>query len=353
MFRMKTFDALTREASDVLGIEEKRQGGNGGGGAYLTDNIIAIRLLLAEIKATTRKGEDAIKDFSVLSNEIASAMNSGDAAQQQFREVWQWRVRWALINTTVRGGYVNSGVKQLLQTHQDLSTLGEKQLASPSADVLSMLRIEEAKVVVLCRISRALLQVGALKAAIGYCDIAAERVGKLTSEYGEGSEESVSIIANLSMHTTFARALALFGINDFGEAMALFETIIQDSGNSLTAPSVANPHHTAVDGLWTLPSMFEGLVHVEESLLAAAVNNYAVCALHQKKVHDSIIQLEKLIARDPARFMIDPVVFNLCTLYDLSCSPELSVGKKKMMQRVAAHYNVHEPLLNTKSYRLS
>ena len=94
-------------------------------------------------------------------------------------------------------------------------------------------------------------------------------------------------------------------------------------------------------------------MHSEESLVSMSVNNYSVCALYTKRVRESIDSLERLIQRDPARYMIDPVVFNLCTLYDLSCGPEMSGRKKLAMQRVAAQYNIHEPLLNVKSFRLT
>lgn len=48
--------------------------------------------------------------------------------------------------------------------------------------------------------------------------------------------------------------------------------------------------------------------------------------------------LEDLIRRDPMLYMLDVVVFNLCTLYDLSFDPTASATKKRMLQGVAQRY---------------
>ena len=127
--------------------------------------------------------------------------------------------------------------------------------------------------------------------------------------------------------------------------MSLFEAIItSEAGCTDTRGEFASGGFRSV---------YESLLCTEESLLSAAVNNYAVCALHLKQVDKSVSKLEDLIARNPTRHIIDPVVFNLCTLYDLSCTPELSKNKKKVLQRIASYANLHEPLLNFKSFRLS
>jgi tetratricopeptide (TPR) repeat protein len=244
-------------------------------------------------------------------------------------------------------------MKLLLECHEELGELKQRE-AGTDNPALSVLRIEEAQLVVLCRLSRTLLQSGALKAGIGYCDMIVERLGML-SKY-EQTEGGAPILARMTAQMNFARAVALFGISNFEEAMSLFESIIQaggqdqEVGGAEGASLRASPSRSSNQ---EFPSLLEGLIHAEESLVSMSVNNYAVCALYVKRVRESIDTLERLVQRDPARFLIDPVVFNLCTLYDLSCSPELSVRKKKMLQRVAATFNIHEPLLNAKSFRLT
>ena len=61
--------------------------------------------------------------------------------------------------------------------------------------------------------------------------------------------------------------------------------------------------------------------------------------------------MEELIQDDPTQNLIDPVVFNLCTMYDLSCSPDVSIEKKKALQEVATHYHIDD--LHWKSFRLN
>jgi hypothetical protein len=112
------------------------------------------------------------------------------------------------------------------------------------------------------------------------------------------------------------------------------------SGDSAIAAALSQHHHTVEtsDG---------------GTLLATAVNNLAICSLYVKQIRHAISRLEQLILTDPARYLIDPVVFNLCTLYDLSYAPDMSATKKKLMQRVASEYHMDDPILHWRSFRLS
>ena len=87
-----------------------------------------------------------------------------------------------------------------------------------------------------------------------------------------------------------------------------------------------------------------------DSLLAVAVNNYAVCSIFLKKIKIALLKLETIVQDNPAQNLVDPIVFNLCTIYDLSFSPEVSLNKKKAVQRIASFYSVEE--VNWRSFRL-
>ena len=91
----------------------------------------------------------------------------------------------------------------------------------------------------------------------------------------------------------------------------------------------------------------------QNSPIAIAVNNYCICQLYLKQVKEAISTLERLILENPAEHMVDPVVFNLCTLYDLSCSPDVSTVKKKVLQQVASHFHIEEQRLYWQSFRLN
>ena len=85
--------------------------------------------------------------------------------------------------------------------------------------------MEEAKIVVLSRLSRTLLQVGALQAAIGYCDMAVSQLSIMTTAFSSDASAAAAL-EQANMQVNLTRALALFGINEYAEDMALFEAII-------------------------------------------------------------------------------------------------------------------------------
>lgn len=62
--------------------------------------------------------------------------------------------------------------------------------------------------------------------------------------------------------------------------------------------------------------------------------------------------LESLIQEDPARYLNDALVFNICTLYDLTCAPDIGTIKKKVLHGISIMFHVKEPIINWKSFRL-
>lgn len=88
----------------------------------------------------------------------------------------------------------------------------------------------------------------------------------------------------------------------------------------------------------------------EDTLQPIAVNNYAICALYLKRLPDAISTLEQLVRENPPRNMVDAVVFNLCTMYDLSNEPQVALGKKRVLQQVASRYHLEDVLWQ--SFRL-
>lgn len=115
-------------------------------------------------------------------------------------------------------------------------------------------------------------------------------------------------------------------------------------------PVSSNADNT-VDGIDF--SYLSTVVITEESLLPAAISNYAICALNLRNIKESVLKLEVLIQQDPAKYLNDAIVFNLCTLYDLTSSPDLGTNKKKVLHNISQLYHVGEPIINWKSFRLS
>ena len=152
----------------------------------------------------------------------------------------------------------------------------------------------------------------------------------------------------------------------YEKAMTIFSKIIdgekktqapRGSGSDVQSIFDAGP----IDGpslFWkdedtALNFTFDSVMTLEESVLSAAVNNYSICALYLRRVKEAISRLEELIKDDPVCSLIDPIVFNLCTLYDLSCSADISVMRKLVLQKLSVRYHVDDPMLHWRSFRLN
>jgi hypothetical protein len=135
----------------------------------------------------------------------------------------------------------------------------------------------------------------------------------------------------------------------FGSSGGIGVSTTASSSSGQTAPMKG--HDWELGGLIEFhPFVYADL---QGSLLAVAVNNYSVCALFLRQAKLAISSLETLIQEDPPRNMVDPVVFNLCTLYEISSAPDLSTAKKRVLLRIATLFHLTDPLLNANSFRLN
>ena len=158
----------------------------------------------------------------------------------------------------------------------------------------------------------------------------------------------------------------VIAVIQYEKAMTIFSKIIdgekkaqapRGSGSDVQSIFDAGP----IDGpslFWkdedtALNFAFDSVMTLEESVLSAAVNNYSICALYLRRVKEAISRLEELIKDDPVCSLIDPIVFNLCTLYDLSCSADVSVMRKLVLQKLSVRYHVDDPMLHWRSFRLN
>lgn len=166
---------------------------------------------------------------------------------------------------------------------------------------------------------------------------------------------SVQLFPNPHGHSTL---LLVQGLLQFAEE--LYETAAETFSHLLDAERMREAHSSR--GFLLLPK--EGADFTrgcasrlaltesrDESLLSAGVNNLCLCLLHLKQNHTAIARLEALIGENPPRFMSEAVVFNLCTMYDLSYSPDASQQKKKVLQKVATRFGLVDPVLHWRSFR--
>lgn len=395
LYKLKMFDVLSNEASKILTSEEKIYytkmkdlgrsdninssssssivGSKGvgtsagaddasvGGTSSSEDIIFSMRLLLADIKAMTGQGEEALQQLYALKDHLTQTSSSiaSSSRTPTNHQWWLWRTRNAIVSAAIRQRQWRAAIGEITSMCEDT----RRQACSNKPTVArSLLRAE---IVLQCRLARILLQIGAMKASISACDVAASLLNALGGTGGGGGLSEVDTVndkmdqqqhEDMTNYFELTRGLVLFGRDKYEEAMNVFSALIdKEQMKQVTAtmePSIALlPPSTPSQNGYYHP--LASVVEMEDTLLPAVINNYAICALYLRKVAAAISKLEGLILDDPVRYMVDPVVFNLCTLYDLSFAPAMSTLKKKVLQNVALAYHVGDPVLHWRSFRLT
>jgi tetratricopeptide (TPR) repeat protein len=76
------------------------------------------------------------------------------------------------------------------------------------------------------------------------------------------------------------------------------------------------------------------------ALYVECVNNLALTAVYTCRLQDAVTVLENLVRDDPAVFLTNRVVSNLCTLYELGGDAAVASRQKKVLQCVASRYGL-------------
>jgi hypothetical protein len=97
--------------------------------------------------------------------------------------------------------------------------------------------------------------------------------------------------------------------------------------------------------------LYTCICQLEDPIFPSAANNYAVCAMHLGQVKTAVALLESIVQQNPFEHLVDPIVFNLCTMYDISYSANVSEVKKKCLRAVADRYCIKDTELSAKSFR--
>lgn len=105
-----------------------------------------------------------------------------------------------------------------------------------------------------------------------------------------------------------------------------------------------NPRARADGWLWATLDQGAGL-------LDSALNNLSLAMVYSCDVMRGVETLEGLIRKDPRLYMLDVVIFNLCTLYDLSFDAVASAKKKRTLQAVAQRFRLED--IDASSFRMS
>lgn len=160
LFRLKMFDELAHEVGVALQAEEILvEGDDSSKNITLNrglERVIALHLLLIEIKAMTGRGDEALSQLYGLQRWLLTC-SSTEPVQQW----WKWRIVWAIVNNLVKQ-------RQWRQAIRELKALLESVHKSRFADLPAMAKGEilSAEVIITCRISRIFVQVGYVREII-------------------------------------------------------------------------------------------------------------------------------------------------------------------------------------------
>lgn len=338
LFRTKMFDDLQSELSREIDSFQ---------GRHLAekefDCLFSYRLLLLEVRILSGNAGSVVEDLLAVQGELVELEHGqchGDESRKRswHASYWRWATSLQLVNSFLRLRQWRRALLELRSIQRGLADESSAQHEEEKTDFCY------ARVALSIRLVRLLLQIGDKKSA--------------NAEY----ESAVKAVANhpaLTADPFLQQSLLLVqGLLQFAEE--LYETAAETFSHLLDAERMREAHSSR--GFLLLPK--EGADFTrgcasrlaltesrDESLLSAGVNNLCLCLLHLKQNHTAIARLEALIGENPPRFMSDAVVFNLCTMYDLSYSPDASQQKKKVLQKVATRFGLVDPVLHWRSFR--
>ena len=343
LFRIKAFDELTTMATELLMIEQKKVDSSAmisSPGTNPNPTMYAMRLLLAEVKTMTGQGEESFQLLYMFRDELQQQLAIHDSSTQVIAQEihvlqwWVWRVCNSIINAAIRQRLWRIAVSELTmmlqnvrETYASISTVNN---ASSTATALQK-SFHRAEVVLMCRLSRILLQIGATKSSTLFYEQAKAihhtHLDPLaTTIASQGNQGSSSSTEDVALQLDITQALLLFGADNYEEALEIFNTVIDKERTqqiTSSSPSSSSSSSSSASSIFDLSAMdlsatssyqgnnrtrgFDGAITLEESVLAAAVNNSSICALYLRRIPEAIGRLEGLILEDPVRHMTDPV----------------------------------------------
>lgn len=148
LYRMKQYDELTTEATGILTEEEKRIHLEGGNANFNYNIIVAMRLLLNDIKLMTGRSEEAIEQLNAMKKWLEGVEQSAVVS------FWLWQVKSHLVNGYIRVRNWKEATVLLNQMINDLETL---KMGCTSDNDKS--KLTKAQILLLTRLARLLFQV--------------------------------------------------------------------------------------------------------------------------------------------------------------------------------------------------
>ena len=368
MFRLKMFDDLTPEITKLM-VHLSYLEDEDGREIPATPDHFALRIGLIMIDAETQftigHGSEALGKLLIqrltLKNCSNNKENEKAAVSNATRRVWNMKLTLSIINMLIRQREWTNAINEMKSLLEEIRNDKKSLDGNDRIDATSNYEI-----LLSCKITRVLIHMGDIHTGEQYLEMAKKAFnskGKSSSP-SSLSMNSSSNDSTIEDYLVLTGGILLQGKDQYESAMKLFSSVIdsqvarngnitigdEDLSQLLNSSLSTEDNASDAGNGYVLQFMTEGLFD-GTALLAAAVNNYAVCCVFLKKIDVAMKKLENIMQDNPSQNMTDALVFNLCTIYDLSYSPEISANKKKMIQQIAGMYRVEE--INWRSFRLA
>lgn len=164
LFRLKMFDDLSFEATNLLSAERAKilLDGDLDEAMRSSNNINAMRLLISEVKTMTGNGEDAFQEMYQFRDELQKLSTLDISSSAVSLSVWwTWRVTSSIINAAIRQRLWRMALAELLGLLTSLRTKHKSMVSTlnSSSTKESVKGFRRVEIIILCRMSRILLQV--------------------------------------------------------------------------------------------------------------------------------------------------------------------------------------------------
>lgn len=164
LFRLKMFDELILEVNKIIIYEDLRLSQHIASSDFTVNTVIdcdlsiAMKLLLAEVKALMGRYDESLEQLYVLRAVLQTHENPNTVPETSHYVVknaafWIWRIRSAIVNAATRQRQWRISLTELLSMLKDLQNISRSKSSNVSALLL------KPKIVLLCRTARAFLQV--------------------------------------------------------------------------------------------------------------------------------------------------------------------------------------------------
>ncbi|KAL7554102.1 hypothetical protein ACHAWF_017488 [Thalassiosira exigua] len=207
-----------------------------------------------------------------------------------------------------------------------------------------------------------LLQSGALPAAEAVQDEVRRSAAEVESllDGGEGTallarlSEMSNLVRQVPIRQIVNEGLLRFARREYAAAAERFRDALarQRQSDRTSVAATVTPLAASPNGCpsWKELSSPTLGFDANRSLTAEILNDLSLCLLYGGGMRSAVRELEGLVREDPCEYLGEGLAFNLCTLYELSSEGEECARRKRLLQRVAKRFYLHD--VGSEAFRL-